>query len=182
MAYLWSKTFHATLFFIIGLLGALFLAGCYQKVSPDNLPSSVDENCYLVTHAVGESCVPRQVEHIVSLGPTSFENLVALELQPIATAGLQFLDPLLFEQLLSVVDLGHNDRPNLERLLQLEPDVIVGLEEYQAFYNQVSQIAPTVLVPFEHSGQWKEMLAFTADALSRADQAEAVMAAYNARL
>lgn len=167
---------------MLGVLGAFFLAGCYQSISPDNSSSVANEDCYLVNHAAGETCVPEGAERIITLDTVSFENAVSLGLQPVATASVDFLETLLSEDLAGVVDLGDGDRPNLERVLQLEPNLIFGLEEQEAFYNQAAQIAPTVLVPFEHSGEWKEMFAFTAEVLGKSDQAKKVMEAYNARL
>ena len=174
---------HRTLLlFVLGVLGAFFVAGCYQSTSSDNRSLSADEDCYLVNHAVGETCVPEPAERIVTLDAVSFENSVSLGLQPVATTNIDFLETLLSDDLSGVVDLGDGDRPSLERVVQLEPNLILGLEEQEAFYNQAAQIAPTVFIPFEHSGQWKEMFAFTARTLGESDQAEEVMEAYNARL
>ena len=182
MVYFCFKTSRTFLVSLLGLLGAFCLAGCYPSTSSDNILSSASESCNSINHAAGQTCVPRQPDRIVALDGVSFENLIALGLQPVATTNLQFLEPLLSKQLSGVVDLGDYQSPNLERTLQLEPDLFFGLEEQQGIYDQAAQIAPTVLVPSEHSGEWKEMFAFTAQALGKSSRAEAVMAAYDARM
>lgn len=52
-----------------------------------------------------------------------------------------------------IVNLGDVEAVNLERVLALKPDLILGLANSAAPYSQLSQIAPTVLVDFEHSGE-----------------------------
>ena len=182
MACVCPKASRIILLFLAGILSILILEGCAQGASPDNDSSAASEDCYLVNHAAGETCVSRDTEQIVTLDTVSFENVVALGLQPVATTHVNFLEHLLSEDFAEVVDLGDGDRPGLERVLQIKPNLIFGLEEQQAFYSHAAQTAPTVMIPFERSGDWKEMFAFTAQALDKADQVQEVMATYNTRL
>ncbi|MGD1952923.1 MAG: iron-siderophore ABC transporter substrate-binding protein [Leptolyngbyaceae cyanobacterium] len=158
------------------------MTGCHQSNRLDSDPLSANKDCSAVAHAVGATCIPNQIERVVTLDTVSFENAVALGLKPVAAVEFKVLESLFSEKLEDVVNLGNHNSPNLERVLQLTPDLILGLKEQQTIYNQVSQIAPTVLVPFEHSGQWKEMFAFTADTLGMSDQAKSVIEAYNKRM
>ncbi|MGJ3249475.1 MAG: ABC transporter substrate-binding protein [Elainellaceae cyanobacterium] len=59
--------------------------------------------------------------------------------------------------------------------------VILGLDFHQSIYDQTSQIAPTALFEFEHSGQWKEVFQTIGSALGKADVAQQVMNAYEQR-
>ncbi|MEL6401993.1 MAG: iron-siderophore ABC transporter substrate-binding protein [Cyanobacteria bacterium J06626_4] len=182
MGHLWVRASRLLTWFLLGVLVTVISSGCFQgDRAEESPPSTINTNCFAVAHAVGETCVPYQAERIATLDGVSFENAVALGLQPIATVNLAFTELLLAEQLSNSTNIGDYNAPNLERVLQLAPDLILGLEEQQSVYSQAAQIAPTVLVPFEHSGEWKEIFTFTADALGRAEQAQAVMAAYNER-
>lgn len=70
---------------------------------------------------------------------------------------------------------------NLERVLALKPDLILGLADSTVPYAQLSQIAPTVLVDFEHSGEWKKHFAFVGEVLGKSEQVERVIADYYQR-
>ena len=181
MIYLWFKVSRA-IFFLLGILGGVILASCHRDISFDSNPPSANSNCSLVNHAVGQTCVPNQIERLITLDLVSFENAIALGLKPVAAVEFKILENLFSNQLLNLADLGSYNSPNLERAFQLEPDLILGSEEQRRIYNQASQMAPTVLMPFEHSGEWKEMFAFTAESLGKSARATEVMDAYNARL
>lgn len=183
MIYLRLKESRALLFFLIGLLGACILAGCHRGAGLDDSQSLTATDCYWVSHAAGKTCVPNQVERLVALDAVSFENAIALGLEPIASADIEWLPNYRQEEFADVVDLGQSEQPNLERLLPLKPDMILGLsEQKQILYSQASQIAPTVLIEFEYSGQWKEVFQKYSQVLNRVDIGQQVMAVYDRRL
>ncbi|MEM9807039.1 MAG: iron-siderophore ABC transporter substrate-binding protein [Cyanobacteria bacterium P01_D01_bin.56] len=139
-------------------------------------------DCHWVQHAAGRACVPTQIERLVTLDTTSFENAVALGLQPIATVDTHRFNSLLEEHLADVVNLGQVDEPNIERVLTLKPDLILMLDYQPALYAQVSQIAPTIFIEFEHSGLWKEVFREYSRVLGREDIGQQVLDNYDRRL
>jgi iron complex transport system substrate-binding protein len=82
--------------------------------------------------------------------------------------------------------LGHDVQPNLEKLLALKPDLILGSDSSQEqTYDRLSQIAPTVLT--QGSGEWtpntwKEDFELYAEALGKTDVAEQILQNYNQRI
>jgi iron complex transport system substrate-binding protein len=72
--------------------------------------------------------------------------------------------------------------PNLEIILALKPDLILGCAYLRDVYNHAAQIAPTVIVPIETSSDWKTVFSMMADVLSKTDTAKQFMNEYNARL
>jgi iron complex transport system substrate-binding protein len=146
----------------------------------DSLSSQASSSdCRILSHALGETCVPNSPERIVVLDDCTLEPMLALGIQPIggpvqsaAIPGQVDLD--------SIQDIG--SPPNLETILALKPDLILGCAYLQDIYHQVSQIAPTVIAPIETSGDWKAVLFLVADALYKMSLAEQVMEDYNARL
>lgn len=137
-------------------------------------------DCQTVQHGAGEACVPNTIQRLVTLDGVSYEYAIALDLNPIGTVySGQFLpydiDP-------NTVDIGSAGEPSLEKILSLKPDLIVGLESNTIVYDQLAQIAPTVLLPFEHSGEWKERFSQLGDLLGRTEQVRAAMDAYNQRI
>ncbi|ESA33726.1 periplasmic binding protein [Leptolyngbya sp. Heron Island J] len=183
MIYLWLKPFRVILLFGCGILGACLLASCHQDVSLNDSQPLTATNCHWVNHAAGRTCVPNQIERLVTLDAASFENALALGLKPMATASLDWTPTYHQEEFTDVVDLGQSDQPNLERLPPLKPDLILGLGgQEQVLYGQASQIAPTVLIDFDYSGQWKDVFLRYSQVLNRIDIGRQAMDAYEDRL
>ncbi len=174
----WSKAFRFALLFVLGYLLVVVLAACQPQKS--ELPSN--KSCHWVEHVAGKTCVPDQIERLVTLDSPSFENAIALGLKPVGTVDTQRLTSYLQDQLEGVIDVGESGEPNLERVLTLKPDLILGLGSYQHIYSQAAQIAPTVLLEFEHSGLWKEVFHAYSETLHREDVEQEVMANYRQRL
>lgn len=136
--------------------------------------------CTVVEHIAGTACVPGEIQRLVTLDGVTFEYAIAAGLDPIATAVGGSMDHMA-AQLAQVDHVGQSGEPNLEQVLALKPDLILGLDYNQQAYAQAAQIAPTLLFGFEHSGQWKEVFRQMGRALGRSPAAEAVLAAYEAR-
>ncbi|MEP0906758.1 iron-siderophore ABC transporter substrate-binding protein [Leptolyngbya subtilissima ST-M1] len=124
--------------------------------------------------------MPETYERLVTLDGVTFEYAIASGLSPIATAMGGLMDHMA-EQMAQVENVGLTGEPNLEQVLALKPDLIVGLNDNQAAYAQAAQIAPTLMFSFEHSGQWKTLFQQMAAALGQADAAQQTMADYDAR-
>ena len=61
--------------------------------------------------------------------------------------------------------------------------MILGIEDFASVpYDQVSQIAPTVLFKFEHSGLWKELFRDCSRALNREGIGQQAMEGYRQRI
>lgn len=144
----------------------------------------------LFTHAMGETAIPVSPQRVVVLD--AVDNAIALGIQPVGAAqwmGTQtgmdaawpsYNDPADYE---GIVFLGSNQQPNLELLVGLNPDLIIGRKRFhEEIYSQLSEIAPTVLDGIEGgSGKWREEFFFHADALGKIAEAEQLMAEYEAR-
>jgi iron complex transport system substrate-binding protein len=111
---------------------------------------------------------------------TSLDSVLALGVTPIATADP--IDPYLGDRAEGIEFIGQGGAPNLERIVALQPDLVLGIDYPANLYGPLSQIAPTVLAKFETSGEWKQVLATYAAALGREAEAAEVMAAYKDRL
>jgi len=161
---------------MLWLLGLIYLAGC----EPTTIKST-GENCQIVEHYGGETCVPNQFKRLITLDSVSFANALALGVQPVGTVSTDFSRHLQ-NYSKDVTNIGQGGEPNLEAVLALNPDLIIGSEYYQSIYKQTQQIAPTLLLEFEHSGRWKEIFRRYGEALDRVAKAEAVMAKYKQRV
>jgi len=143
--------------------------------------SAAESDCRQISHAAGTTCVPNEIERVVTLDSVAFEYAIALGLKPVGTVSSDF-SSYLQNQAKETENIGQAGEPNLEKVLALKPDLILGLDFHQALYPQASQIAPTVLLKFEQSGQWKEDFQTFSTVVNREAAGEQVMADYRRRL
>jgi len=136
------------------------------------------------THALGETCIPEAPQRVVVLDTGELDNALALGAPvvgaPVADA-TQY-QAYLADQLEGITDTGSISEPNLEAILALSPDLIIGSKQrYEAIYEQLSQIAPTV---FTESLRvpWQQNFNFHADALGKTAEAAELIASYDAHV
>ena len=79
------------------------------------------------------------------------------------------------------VNVGTLAEPNLEKILELEPDLIVSAKvRHEALYPQLSKIAPTIF-SVSTGPTWKENVVFLGEALGKKAKAEELVKAYEDR-
>ncbi|MEM8677691.1 MAG: iron-siderophore ABC transporter substrate-binding protein [Cyanobacteria bacterium P01_G01_bin.67] len=156
----------------------LAVSACGKTESTSTKPnSSSTEACRIIQHAMGETCVPRNPQRIVVLDYVMLDNTITLDKKPVGSP-LKYAHP---DFKTDIVDLGDSSAINLERILALQPDLILGITNPASPYSQLAQIAPTVLMNFDHSGDWKKHIAFIGDALGKSDEVKQIMADYYQR-
>lgn len=114
----------------------------------------------------------------------SLEILVALGLNPIATTTPNLVADkmsILRDKVPAIVDLGKEGQPNLEKIVQLKPDLIMGIYLTPQLYSLLSQIAPTLPVQFSQTG-WKDILRQVAKNIDRSQEAEKLLTDYQQRI
>lgn len=177
---------HIKLFLIVTLT-VFFLKGCYilapQQTYSNNLNSIVSE-CRKVKHELGESCIPLNPQRIIVTDQESLEALVALGLKPIATTIANRVGSkasILKGKIEGITYLGKESQINIEKIVKLNPDLILGLwinpQEYQLF----SQIAPTVSIGFSQTG-WKKSFKEIAETVDKKQEAEKALEQYQQRI
>lgn len=144
--------------------------------------SSPSTECRLIQHHAGETCVPLDPQRVVTLDSITFENVIAVGVQPIATTSSSLDSPHLETAAETAINVGVNGEPSIEKILSVKPDLILGIDYETPVYRQTASIAPTVVAPFNHSGDWKDIFTLVGTALGRAEEAEQVMANYYQRL
>ncbi|HEY8575259.1 MAG TPA: iron-siderophore ABC transporter substrate-binding protein [Devosia sp.] len=138
-----------------------------------------------VTHVMGVTTVPDQPLRVVALTNEATEDLLALGITPVGAVRSANANPWfdhVAAQLAETEVVGEELAPNLELILSLEPDLILGNKKrHEKIYEQLSAIAPTVYVE-NITGQWRDNLAFYAEALGKSAEGEAVLQAYQDRV
>lgn len=79
------------------------------------------------------------------------------------------------------VNVGTLAEPNLEKILELQPDLIVSAKvRHEELYPQLSKIAPTIF-SVSTGPTWKENIVFLGEALGKKSKAEELVKAYEDR-
>jgi iron complex transport system substrate-binding protein len=163
---------------LTGLIVVILGSARTPNVSPHN-GAFASADCRVIRHARGETCVPNNPAGIVVLG--GLDYALSLGIKPIGSDGLNAERIHLSGMLDGIENVGGNDAPNFEKILALKPDFIIGGNYGLANYALLSQIAPTVLIDFDYSGQWKDSFRQFAAVLGKTAEAEQVMDNYYAR-
>ena len=120
-------------------------------------------------HAMGSTVIEHQPERVVVLDVGELDNVVSLGLKPVGLAtseGSPELPSYLKAEAGRPADVGTINSLNLEAIAELKPDLILGSQlRADALYEQLSQIAPTV-VSIRPGFPWKENFLLVGDALA----------------
>lgn len=162
---------------LAGLLAATsFLTAC-GGTSPGN--EAAEPATREVEHAMGVAEVPTDPQRVVVLDTGELDDALALGVKPVgavridvATGFLSYLEG----QTEGIEEVGTISEPNLEKIAALDPDLILSSTvRHEAIYEQLNEIAPTVLAP-DLGDTWKENFLLYADALNKSDEAEEMLA------
>ncbi|TCQ04319.1 iron complex transport system substrate-binding protein [Rhizobium sp. PP-F2F-G36] len=128
-------------------------------------------------------CAPKEPKRIVSLVPT-FSLGIALELGlPVVGAplfGMSDEDLKSRAEAAGVVDLGSFMEPSIEKIVALQPDLIIGSDFLgEEAYQMASRLAPTALLT---GANWKEFYRTLANITGVADGMEGRFTEYEKRV
>lgn len=131
-------------------------------------------------------CIPENPQRVVVLDQ-SFSLGIGLELGlPIVGAPLTRMSDeslLAKAQAAGIEDLGFVTEPNLERIVALQPDLIIGFTANpglaESVYPMLSSLAPAML---DISGDWRGFYDIIAGLTGREDEVKDLFAAYQSRL
>jgi iron complex transport system substrate-binding protein len=116
------------------------------------------------------------ISHMIALGVTP----IGATLNPSIEGGAAF-SPLWGEAATTMEPLGEVGQPNLERLAALKPDLILYAIPYsEQNLDVLSQIAP--VVAYNMRPGIEDSLRFVAEVLGREEEADAVLAGFNAQI
>lgn len=162
------------------LIGMFSLTGCNNQTVDRAIP----DPGRTITHAKGETVVPQNPDRVIALDNIALDSVLALEVKPIAA----LINPNtgdfpvhLRDQITERTQKLSPNQQNLERITKLNPDLIIGGKNVEAVYNQLNQIAPTVLLGESGTSAWKEKLLLSAEAVGKRDQGEALLEEYEQR-
>ncbi|MEM8674917.1 MAG: iron-siderophore ABC transporter substrate-binding protein [Cyanobacteria bacterium P01_G01_bin.67] len=170
-------------------LSFILITACYQpgsqkqQTSTGNLESPAD--CKVVRHKLGESCIPTHPKRVVILDEFYILDAIsALGIKPMGYAAcfICVSSNTLSKFVSDIPDVGDMDSPSLEKILNLKPDLILGLEWQEKSYPLLSKIAPTVMIEEPEISGFKNTLKYIAEILDRSDLVEGILAKYESKV
>jgi iron complex transport system substrate-binding protein len=167
---------------LIALLTAVLAIGCGSGGPTD--PSQLGQTpCQPIQHAAGETCVPSDIQRVVTLGTPTLANALVLETKPVG--GIFYFDKApayLNGKNEGIERVGTGEQPNLEKILALQPDLIIAMNEWSITHEKLSQIAPTIVDNWQGYQSWKTHFNFVAEALGKTSEAEQIWSSYEQRV
>ena len=168
---------------LIAILTAVLAIGCGSSVPTKQNDQSGQIPCRPIQHAAGETCVPLDIQRVVTLGTPTLANALALETKPVGGIFYFETPPAYLEGKVETIEsVGTGERPNLEKILTLQPDLIIAMNEWNVTYQQLSQIAPTVVDDWQGYPSWSDHFNFVAQVLNKTQTAEQIWAEYEQRI
>jgi iron complex transport system substrate-binding protein len=134
---------------------------------------------------MGETCVPNNPQRVATIFHGTLGNALSLNVKPIASSILNAempFPPYLKNKVEAIESIGSQNEPNLERLVMLKPDLILVWQNIQQIYPLLSQISPTVVVPWRGPSAWREHFDFVAKVLDKEAEAKQLWQNYYQRI
>ena len=168
---------------VVSCVTALMFMGCGAKTED---AANVSENTITVTDVRGEVEIPAEPQRIVDLSGNS-DILSILGYDVIGTANSDAYDytrfPAYLEETLSGAEiLGYSmqDTMDVEAVMNLNPDLIVISTVQEKMYDQLSEIAPTVMIQLE-ALNWKDDVRALGKVFDKEDVANEWIANYETK-
>lgn len=143
-------------------------AGNHTKTSEPRIISTVK----------GDITIPAEPKRIVV--DLYLGSLIALGIKPVGTPEMNLKNPYFISSLEGVQNIGEYETISLEKVLELEPDLIVtGNPD---LFDSFSKIAPTLVVPYGELKNTHEEITYFGEVLNKEKESEAWLADYDARI
>lgn len=168
--------------FTLGVVG-LLVAACSADAGSGRESTGETRT---VSHAMGQTEVPVSPERVVTLWASTLSAAIALDVRP---AGYAFnAEPVPGVDVPRDYDvdeleyIGHAQELDLERIIAADPDVILTVDVHEEVYDELSSIAPTVVLEWGGTSAWQEHLTDVARVLDLEERADKVVAEYDDRV
>lgn len=185
-----KQTHRGWLIALLAVLLAMAAAACGKAEAEETPPAQGKQGAAqakrTLTHALGTIEVDADIQRVVTLERSFSDHLVSLGIVPVGAVvrdGGDF-EPYLAPQLKGTASVGQSTAPNLEKILELKPQLIIATDtDHSKSYETLKQIAPTLIVKSEEmENDWRAVYLRIADAVNKQKKAEADLKAFDDRL
>ncbi|MFD0586504.1 helix-turn-helix domain-containing protein [Paenibacillus sp. GCM10027627] len=144
------------------------------------VPTAEQAYPVVIKHMKGEYTLEQRPEKIAVLDTKFADQLVTLGEQPAgsvkAAADTTDFPAYLMDKMSETKLLGTRDEPNMEAILEMDPDLIICTEFQEEVYEQLSMIAPTIMLEFDED--WRDTLSTFGKMVGKQEEAGNVLKAY----
>ncbi|WP_242059172.1 iron-siderophore ABC transporter substrate-binding protein [Nostoc foliaceum] len=172
--------------FLAGILMVVSITACSSYPahhSKSQLANSLETSCRMIQHTMGDTCVPNNPQHLITISRFTLANALVLGIKPIASTSDYEYPSYLRNKIEGIDEIGEMYEPDLEKILLLKPDLILGWEIARKIYPLLSQIIPTALGKWEGGTRsWREHFNFVAEALGKQEAAQQAWNRYYQRI
>jgi iron complex transport system substrate-binding protein len=134
-----------------------------------------------IKHEMGTTKLTKVPQRVVVLFNGMVDISLTLGVKPVGAVESWLQQPwynYLRAQMSNVKSLGLETQPNVEAIVALKPDLIIGSKlRHEKIYNQLNAIAPTIFT--ESVFDWKGNMALVAPALNKTDAQTKFMAEWD---
>ena len=169
-------------YLFLPLVIILFFVSCSSNSSQD-ITQKVET--ITIVDSIGTKEIPKNPKRIVDLSGNS-DILYILGFSVVGTANSDAYDYTKFPSYLAdilegaeILGYSMQDTVDIEKILNLDPDLIVISKVQEKAYDQLKDIAPTLLIELEQL-DWKEDLKKFGQIFSREDMANSWLSVYEA--
>lgn len=158
-------------------IAMITFVGCTSSPGKEKGNDGDDKETITVTDARGEVEIPKEPERLVDLSGNS-DILSILGYDVIGTANSDAYDYKIFPSYLedtlkgaTILGYSMQDTMDVEAIMNLDPDLIVISTVQEKMYDQLSSIAPTIMIELEDL-DWKEDVKELGEVFNKSDLAE----------
>ena len=124
---------------------------------------------------MGDVEIPAHPQRIIAQGLLPY--FLMFDVKPIGSTSWEIEYPHLAGLTDGIEDTGFIDNASVEKILSLQPDLIVTVEP--TLYEPFSKIAPTVVIPYDKIGDVHEDTRLFGELLGKQDEAEQILAEFD---
>ncbi len=172
------KKIYTPLLIVVMLILSVVVTGCGSQ-SKETKQVNAENDTRVVKTLKGDVTVPTEPKKVIGLSVLYPDFLEALGITPIAVQNYHPEFPAyLKEEFKGVKKLGIAETPDFEAILAEKPDLIIAPVWWaEKDYDQLSKIAPTILLPEREN--WRDEIVDIGEALGKKDQATKVLQEYD---
>ncbi|MDF2669903.1 MAG: periplasmic binding protein [Paenibacillus sp.] len=152
--------------------------------SPSPTASAAAATEKTIKHAMGNATLKKKPERVVVLFNGMVDISVALGVKVVGAVESWDQKPwynFLRASMDGVKNLGDEAQPNIEAIIGLKPDLIIGTKtRHEKIYPQLESIAPTIIT--DEVFNWKENLKIAANALYKEAEADKILSDWDKRV
>jgi iron complex transport system substrate-binding protein len=137
-----------------------------------------------IKHAMGTVTLKKKPERVVVLFNGMTDIVTHLGVKPVGSVESWEEKPwynYLRASMEGVKNLGEETQPNVEAIVALKPDLIIGTKtRHEKIYPQLESIAPTIIT--DEVFDWKANLKIAAEALDKQDEGAKILSEWDRRV